>query len=471
MSISLMIGLSQSVWFDGAYSIMLAKQPISQIIHLTSLDTHPPLYYILLRGWGSLFGWSELALRSLSVLSMGGAVIFAGLLTKKMFGLRAAIITLPFVTLAPFLLRYGFEIRMYALASLIGIAATYVFILAIDARRKRQLYLYGLYAVLVAVGVYTLYYTVLLWIAHLIWLVWRSYSKKESLLRSKWLKAYALSVVLFLPWIPTFLHQITNGALAPISQPMTLDNLLGIASFGFLYRPIWQLDALQSLVILFVILMIGYLSVRSFKIVGKEQKPYLILLVLYILVPIAILALVGLVRPMYVERYLAHVLIGASIFIGVAIAIVTEKTKTPIKIMSTILMFVMIMGIIQLAQVGNYNFQRLQKPDVKQVTSIIKDCQTGTVILAADPYVAIELSYYLPTCSINFYSDTASLGGGYAALSNSNLRISNPANQLTGAKLIYYVHYGDAKLKMPANLELNVRNNFDELVVERFQSK
>jgi uncharacterized membrane protein len=470
MAISLAVGLSQSVWFDEAYSIMLAKQPVSQIIHLTSVDTHPPLYYLLLSGWGNIFGWSELALRSLSVLAMGGAVIISGLLTKKMFGLRALIITLPFVAFAPFLLRYSFEIRMYAVASLIGIAATYVLVLALDAKEKQRLWLYVLYAVLVAVGVYTLYYTVLLWVAHLIWLLWRSYSKKEALLSSIWLKSYVLSVILFLPWLPTFFHQITNGALAPISQSMTLDNLLGIISFSFLYRPVWQLDALLSLVALFVILMIGYLCVQSFKVVDRKQKPYLILLAMYVLVPIAILTLVGLVRPMYVERYLAHVLIGGSMLIGVAVALVTARSKKVLKVLSATLVVVMAIGIIQLIQVGNYNFQRLQHPDVKQAAAVITECQPGTVVLAADPYVEIELSYYLPLCKINFYSETASLGGGYAALTYSKSRIADPSAQLISAKTIYYVYYGDAKLKMPANMITKTKQSFGNLTVKKLSA-
>lgn len=49
MLISLAIGLSQSVWFDEAYSIMVAKQPLGQLLHLTAVDTHPPLYYLLLK--------------------------------------------------------------------------------------------------------------------------------------------------------------------------------------------------------------------------------------------------------------------------------------------------------------------------------------------------------------------------------------------------------------------------------------
>ncbi|HEU5122140.1 MAG TPA: hypothetical protein VFT59_04805 [Candidatus Saccharimonadales bacterium] len=56
MGVSLGIGLMQSVWFDEAYSIILAKKPISELLYLTSIDTHPPLYYLLLKLWASIFG-------------------------------------------------------------------------------------------------------------------------------------------------------------------------------------------------------------------------------------------------------------------------------------------------------------------------------------------------------------------------------------------------------------------------------
>jgi len=471
MVISLAIGLAQSVWFDEAYSIMLAKQPVSEILRLTSVDTHPPLYYLLLSGWGNIFGWSELALRSLSVLAMGGATIFAGLLTKKMFGIRAALITMPFVIFAPFLLRYGFEIRMYAIASLIGIAATYVLVSALELKNNRQQWLlYCIYAALVALGVYTLYYTVLLWAAHLVWLIWRSYHNKELIIKSKWSKAYLLSVILFLPWLPTFFQQITNGALAPISQSMTFDNLFGILSFSFLYRPVWQLDSTLSLLMFFVIGMLTYLSIKAFSIADKKQKVYLMLLAMYVIVPVAILTWVGLARPMYVERYLAHILIGGSIFVGVSIALVSIKAKKSVKVLIASLILVLAIGIIQLIQVGNYNFQRLQLPDINQAVTAVKSCDSSTV-LAADPYVAIELSYYITSCPIHFYSDNASMGGGYAPLSNSNLRIANPTEQLANKQDIYYVYYGQAKLTMPQKMLSLTQQNYGALTVEHLTSE
>ena len=82
-ALSLWIGLRQSVWFDEAYSIMVAKRSASEIIRLSALDTHPSLYYLILKIWANVFGWSELALRSLSVIFYGASIAVAGCFIKS----------------------------------------------------------------------------------------------------------------------------------------------------------------------------------------------------------------------------------------------------------------------------------------------------------------------------------------------------------------------------------------------------
>lgn len=469
MAISLSIGLHQSVWFDEAYSIIVAKQPAAQLVHLTSLDTHPPLYYLLLKAWASVFGWSEFALRSLSVLAAGGAVFVGGVLIKRLFGARVALMAIPFVVLAPFLIRYGFEIRMYSLASLIGIAATYVLVRAWQTKPGRErLALYGLYAVLVALGMYTLYYLALLWIAHVVWLVWMTKGEKKPLFKSLWLRSFLISIVLFLPWLPAFLSQLSNGALAAISQPMTIDNLVGIVSFGFVYQPTWQLSAVMSLVVLFVVTVLIFLSVRAFKTIQSKQRPYLVLLALYVAVPVAVLTLVSLARPMYVERYLSHVLIGGMLFVGVIVALNLSRVTKKWLVMSGALVAILIVGVIHLNQVGNFNFQRLQSPMIKQAAAMMKDCSKNATVFAADPYVAIELDYYLPDCQVQFYSETDTLKGGYAPLSNSPLRVDNPARELALSSKVYYVFYDKQTQTMPSELHHSTVKSFDSLHVATF---
>ena len=70
----LYMGKGQDIWFDESYSIVLAKQPLPELLQLTGVDAHPPLFYLLLKAWGSVFGWSELALRSLSALVAAATV-------------------------------------------------------------------------------------------------------------------------------------------------------------------------------------------------------------------------------------------------------------------------------------------------------------------------------------------------------------------------------------------------------------
>lgn len=81
--------MNQSIWFDEAYSIMVAKQPVAQAIDLAAVDTHPPLYYLLLHVWGSIVNWDVLGLRALSVGMYGASLLVAALLARRLFGTRA----------------------------------------------------------------------------------------------------------------------------------------------------------------------------------------------------------------------------------------------------------------------------------------------------------------------------------------------------------------------------------------------
>lgn len=449
-ALSLWIGLRQSVWFDEAYSIMVAKRSVSEIVRLSALDTHPPLYYLVLKIWANVFGWSELALRSLSVIFYGASIAVAGCFIKRHFNARAAIYVLTMLLLAPLLMRYGFEIRMYAMASLIGVAATVMLVRAHSSKRWTDWLIYG---ALVALGMYTLYYLALLWLAHLAWLVAMDAGKlrKSSWKECRWIGAYAFSLLLFLPWLSSFLKQVGNGALAPIGQPMNLEQLVGIVSFNTIYQPLWQLGVIASVLVVGAIFLVARSINKSLQI-KKINRNILLLLACYIVVPIVVLMLISLVKSMYVERYLAHVAIGLVMLVGASLALLTEReTREVWRIASPlVLLVVLAIGANNLGQVGNYNFQRMQKPNVNSVASIVK-CSENDVVLAADPYVAIELDYYLPNCQIYFASSDQHLGGGYAPLDGSSRQVVDTKKTFTRAKNIYDVYYSDMKASLPGN--------------------
>lgn len=72
---------ARSLWFDEAFAWRLVQFPFAEMIQRIGQDNHPPLYFILLKGWAAVFGESAFALRSLSVvfgvLTILGAYLFA----------------------------------------------------------------------------------------------------------------------------------------------------------------------------------------------------------------------------------------------------------------------------------------------------------------------------------------------------------------------------------------------------------
>ncbi|MFJ4248603.1 hypothetical protein [Pseudomonas sp. NPDC089741] len=51
-----------AIWYDEAYSLLLAREAPARIWALTALDVHPPLYYVLLHYWILLWGDRRLRL-------------------------------------------------------------------------------------------------------------------------------------------------------------------------------------------------------------------------------------------------------------------------------------------------------------------------------------------------------------------------------------------------------------------------
>ena len=107
----------QSFWRDEAFSYLLAKQNILSILILTAKDYNPPLYYLLLHMWIGVFGPSEIALRTLSLLFFFGTLYVVSLFLNNIFkiSVKKTLFYLLLFVLNPLLHYYAFEARMYTL--------------------------------------------------------------------------------------------------------------------------------------------------------------------------------------------------------------------------------------------------------------------------------------------------------------------------------------------------------------------
>jgi hypothetical protein len=85
-----------------------------------SLETNPPTYYFLLRGWMALFGHGEAALRSLSVLASTLCIPFLYMLGRELAGKWCGLLGAFLFAACPTSLYFAQETRSYAFLMLAG---------------------------------------------------------------------------------------------------------------------------------------------------------------------------------------------------------------------------------------------------------------------------------------------------------------------------------------------------------------
>ena len=208
----------QSLWADEGNSVVLARAGLAEIAARTALDIHPPLYYWLLHGWTTLFGDTEVAVRSLSAFLslLLVAVIFR--LGKRLLEARAGLAAAFIAAVSPFQVYFAQETRMYTLLALLGALTVWSATELLPLRSPRSplarspwLLLFILNATL---GLYTHYaFPVVLAVTVLGgWLhIWHTRHQGHAARRALgWLICHLVPLILYLPWLPIAWRQLTT---------------------------------------------------------------------------------------------------------------------------------------------------------------------------------------------------------------------------------------------------------------------
>lgn len=132
-----------SLYYDELYATRihgLSPRNVAGVIARTAFyDQHPPLYYLSALAWTQLFGISEAAVRSLSVVA--GALLIPAVyllgrdLSSRRTGAWGALVTAVF----PLLVYYAREARMYAQLALLATVSTWLLVRLARGDRKRWL--------------------------------------------------------------------------------------------------------------------------------------------------------------------------------------------------------------------------------------------------------------------------------------------------------------------------------------------
>lgn len=459
------LAVGQSVWFDEGYSILLAKQSFAELYALTAVDAHPPFYYALLKVWGDTFGFNEGALRTLSAIAASLSVGVVILIARKLFTPKTALIVAPFLIFAPFALRYGYEIRMYAVAALIGALATLVLLYATQTNKRRY---WIVYAVLVALGMWTLYMMVALWLAHAVWLLVKTIKEKKNLFKQTWVYAFILAVVLFVPYIATFIYQNIHSALPGIGSQLTLTKLGGIFSALLTYQADWEVNGIISILIVLLIGLVIFIHVKVRPTLSAQQKNALTFVYFLAFIPFAFFALASLNKPIFVNRYMAHIALFVYLLLGVTVALGLQSTFRKAAIaLAGVSGILLVSGVFVLSNVGNVVFERVQRPQSAAVRESI-DCK-DTVIVANDPYTYIDSTFYFDGCDQRFFAkENVEYKGGYAYLHDSSKRIES-SDAITAKTIVHQHWVGDTpEFTVDGRYGLVSTQTFEKQVVDTY---
>jgi hypothetical protein len=332
---------AQSLWNDEGTSVALAARDLAAITRGAANDIHPPLYYYLLHFWMALFGKSELAVRSLSALlgTLVVLLVFAlGCLLaapvhhdatshRRDYSCRTGLLAALFAALSPFQVYYSQEVRMYILTAFLGAASVYAFLRLLSGWQNarggdyRRSYMAMLYASATILLLYSHYFAATVIVVENLAFLWWLVAGREvqhrfqqdqgpglrprsPLLRPaflaglllRWVALQAIVAAAYIPWLLLAREQLR--VWPAVSQPLGLTSLLldllRVFSLGL------SVPAGPSPVLLgfSVLLLLGMLRRRP-----PNLTPYA-LCMMYLLVPIGIMYVLSLQRPMYNPKFL-----------------------------------------------------------------------------------------------------------------------------------------------------------------------
>lgn len=374
---------SAAIWGDEGSSLLLSEYALADLWFHAAHDVHPPLYFLLLRGWIEVFGDSIGSIRSLSAIP-GVAVVGLGIwLTRQLSTRRAAVLAGILLVLMPTAVRYSQEVRMYSLLGVWLLGATLALVYWVR-QPERARYL-AVYVLLMSAGFYTHYFTALCVLVH--WAYLGSQAPGQRLItRPAWWVANVAIVLLYLPWLPNLLdlvqhvEQLKVGGDIGWEEPV---NLLSLPSM--VWQFLLQDDGLGLWPPLFWLLPL-LLAVVVVSTAWRNNAARLP--ALFCLLPLLLVYGVSFISPVFIERYLTVYALGLPIVLALAI----DRLPSRLSWLGVAL-FALFVGVELLGLKNNFEVDEHDQFNVP-VEFVNRNYQEGDRIVLSDMMWYLSYVYY-----------------------------------------------------------------------------
>ncbi len=354
-SISLIF--NNNIWFDEAYTLSLIQHTYSDVIEILKSDMHPPLYFVSLKFFCEIFGYSITATKIFSMLGYIATLLLGCTIVKKHYGSVTSIIYMLTVGAVPMSLYFSVQQRSYEWCIFFVTLCFAEAMLFIENNKFHHCVLFviaGLLAAynhiyaLLAVGIIFAFVNIYIFI------------KSRRLLKAIIISDISMLVGYSL-WIIPLLNQTKS------------------ASGSF-----W----LKSVEPLSVIVFISGIVISALILIKKENRK---LPIVFAIISILSVQLIGLfvtiyIRPFYIARY-SVVILG---IFALLIAFVTKNIK--VKFKKTICILLSMLNIICVAATGMFEYN-------SSMTDFFSNFETinssSDIFVYCDSAFGI-MSYYFP---------------------------------------------------------------------------
>jgi uncharacterized membrane protein len=292
---------------------------------LMTRPEHGPLYYLLARVGFVFTDDAKLATRSVAALLSLLLLPAVFWLWRELFGTGpGAWIVLGLIALSPFQLVYAQEARQYSLWAVMTVA---VCAALLQARRRDDVPAWALYALLVAIGLYTHLMLAVVVLVHALWLLWVA--------RAQW-KPFVLAVLaaalLFSPWLLLFHSGLREVAHVTgwMQVVIPFERLSGAWGMHLVRQFVDGVDnVLAWLPLALVLLLYGIYSTARF-----APAPAKRLLFILLMVTVGIVVgpdLIGGGRRSQEARYLLPAFLVLMFMVAYGIAHALESARQPVR--------------------------------------------------------------------------------------------------------------------------------------------
>ena len=374
----------QSLWFDELYSMCIANPTNSVGLLLSNLETdfHPPLFYLLLHGVFHVFSFDDFTARFLVATLGCMGVWLMYYLGKEINNKRTGLMSAFLLSIFFFHIKHSQEVRMYILLFVLVVATSILFLKALKKSHITYLILYVMLSVL---SIYTHYYAFFIMLAQGLCLLHLLIAKKiNSLIFKKFVLAYVVVMLLYMPWISTIISTSQRN------------HFMDLPNMGYLFEYMYNYtgkEPLTTLVFLFGMGLFASILWKKNKTNSDSNPGYV--LINYSLVSVIIITfIVSVFKPLINQNSMMAVLP----FVVIAVSIGYQECKPKTVLILFAALFVS--NAVNFIFINNY-YTKSSKENFKQISTAIASSvqnEPNTIVVSQ---IADFYGYYFKQMKAN----------------------------------------------------------------------